>query len=152
MDILYRISHIPFLPSNNSLCLLVSEENIFKSQPRKCPCRSCFLSKQVEMRISCRGPAIDAYCKILIGLDKQFLRRRNLEIDQTEKELPMAVMFVNTSRRNEQSFKISFHRCFIYSFSSPGQAVSEKKILRYRPIRNMSAMFVNRLGRNMKSL
>jgi hypothetical protein len=31
MDILYRIPHALFLQSNNSLCLLVSEENIFYS-------------------------------------------------------------------------------------------------------------------------
>ena len=35
-------------------------------------------------------------------------------------------MFVNGSGRNEQSLQRTFHRCFLSSFSSFGQVVSEK--------------------------
>ena len=45
-----------------------------------------------------------------------------------KQELPMAAMFVNGSGQNEQSLGRTFHRCFLPSFGSFGQAVSEEKI------------------------
>jgi hypothetical protein len=48
----------------------------------------------------------------------------------------VAVIFVNGSGRNETSLKRTFHRCFLPSFGSFGQAVSEEKIFKNRPIRN----------------
>ena len=42
-------------------------------------------------------------------------------------------MFVNGSGRNEQSLQRTFHRCFLPSFVSFGQVVSEK-ILKNRPM------------------
>jgi hypothetical protein len=45
-------------------------------------------------------------------------------------------MFVNRSGQNEQSLLRIFHRCFLPSFGSFGQVVSEEKIIRNRPIRN----------------
>jgi hypothetical protein len=50
-------------------------------------------------------------------------------------------MFVNGSGRNEQSLQRTFHRCFLPSFSSFGQAVSEEKILKNRPIRNKNCLW-----------
>jgi hypothetical protein len=35
-------------------------------------------------------------------LAKHFQRRRFLEIEQSKQELPMAAMFINGSKRNEQ--------------------------------------------------
>ena len=52
----------------------------------------------------------------------------------------MAVMFVNGSGRNEQSLQRTFHRCFLPSFGSFGQAVSEK-IFKNRPIRNKNCLW-----------
>ena len=52
-----------------------------------------------------------------------------LEINQSEKkELPVVAMFVNSSGRNVQILYRTFHRCFLPSFGSFGQAVSEEKI------------------------
>jgi hypothetical protein len=45
-------------------------------------------------------------------------------------------MFVNGSGRNEQSQQRTFHRCFLPSFGSFGQTVSEEKNLKNQPIRN----------------
>ena len=47
-----------------------------------------------------------------------------------KQELPVVAMFVNTCRsgQNEQSLERTFHRCFLPSFSSFGQEVSEEKI------------------------
>ena len=50
-------------------------------------------------------------------------------------------MFVNGSDRNEQSLKRTFHRCFLPSFGSFGQAVLEEKIFRNRPIRNKNCLW-----------
>ena len=57
-----------------------------------------------------------------------------------KQELPVAAMFVNGSGRNEQSLQRTFHRCFLPSFGSFGQAVSEEKIKKYRPIRNKNCL------------
>ena len=51
MEILYKIFHISFLQSNNSLCLIVSAEKIFKFQPirnKNCPWWPCFCP--IEMK------------------------------------------------------------------------------------------------------
>ena len=57
---------------------------------------------------------------------------------------------------NEQSLQRTFHRCFLPSFGSFGQAVSEKKIFLNQPFRNeelpVVAMFVNGSGRNVQYL
>ena len=45
-----------------------------------------------------------------------------------KQESPVAAMLVNGSERNEQSLQRIFHRCFLPSFGSFGQAVSEEKI------------------------
>jgi hypothetical protein len=69
-----------------------------------------------------------------------------------KQESPEAVMFVNGSGRNEQSLQMTFHRCFLPSFGSFGQAVSKEKI--FKKLANqkqelpVAAMFVNGSGRN----
>jgi hypothetical protein len=51
-----------------------------------------------------RQPSIDASYQVSVHLGKQFQRKIFLEIDQLEKKvLPMAAIFVNGSKRNEQS-------------------------------------------------
>ena len=45
-----------------------------------------------------------------------------------KQEWPVAAMFVNGSELNEQSLQRTFHRCFLPSFGSFGQAVSVEKI------------------------
>jgi hypothetical protein len=58
-----------------------------------------------------------------------------------KQELPVVAMFVNGSGRNEQSLLRTFHKCILPSFGSFGQAVSEKKIFRNRPIRNKNCLW-----------
>ena len=57
-------------------------------------------------------------------------------------------MFVNRSVQNEQSLQRTFHRCFGPSIDASyqvsihfGQAVSEEKIFRNRPIRNKNCLW-----------
>jgi hypothetical protein len=45
-----------------------------------------------------------------------------------KQESPVVAMFVYGSGQNEQSLQRTFHRCFLPSFGSFGQAVSEEKI------------------------
>jgi hypothetical protein len=47
-----------------------------------------------------------------------------------KQESPVAAMFVNGSGRNEQSLQRTFHRCFLPSFGSFRQAVSEEKVFK----------------------
>ena len=72
-----------------------------------------------------------------------------------KQELSVVAMFVNGSGWNEQSLSRTFHRCFLPSFGSFDQAVSEK-IFKNRPIRKQElpevAMFVNRSGQNEQFL
>jgi hypothetical protein len=53
----------------------------------------------------------------------------------------VAVMFVNGLGQNVQSLERTAHRCFLPSFRSFGQAVSEEKIKKNRPIRNKNCLW-----------
>ena len=53
----------------------------------------------------------------------------------------VAAIFVNGSGRNEQSLQRTFHRCFLPSFVSFGQVISEEKIFKTRPIRNKKCLW-----------
>ena len=53
----------------------------------------------------------------------------------------MAAMFVNESGRNKQSLQRTFHRCFLSSIGSFGQAVSEEKIFKNLSIRNKNCLW-----------
>ena len=67
---------------------------------------------------------------------EEFLKSAN-----QKQESPVAAMFVNGSGRNEQSLKRTFHRCFLPSFGSFGQTVTEEKIFLNQPIRNKSHLW-----------
>jgi hypothetical protein len=57
-----------------------------------------------------------------------------------KQELPVAAMFVNGSGQNVQTLERTAHRCFLPSFGSFGQMVSEEKNLKNQPIRNKSRL------------
>jgi hypothetical protein len=67
---------------------------------------------------------------------EKFLKSAN-----QKQESPVVAMFVNESGRNEQFFTEGLHRCFLSSFGSFGQAVSEEKIFKNRPIRNKNCLW-----------
>ena len=72
-----------------------------------------------------------------------------------KKELPVAAMFVNESNRKEHSLQGTYHRCYLQSFGSFGQAVSEEKIFQKSTNQKqelpVAAMFVNISGQNQQS-
>ena len=53
----------------------------------------------------------------------------------------VVAMFVNGSELNEQFLQKTVQGCFLPSFDSFGQAVSEENIFRNRPIRNKSCLW-----------
>ena len=57
-----------------------------------------------------------------------------------KQESPVAAIFVNGSKLNQQSLQRIFQGCFLPSFGSFGQAVSEKIFLN-RPIRNKNCLW-----------
>ena len=59
------------------------------------------LTDRDEMSNLYKGPSIDASYQVSVHLDKRFQRRRFKKIGLSE--LPVAVMLVNGSGRNEQS-------------------------------------------------
>ena len=65
-------------------------------------------------------------------------------------------MFVNGSKRNEQSLQRIFHRCFLPSFISFGHAVSEEKLFQKSTNKKqelpVTAMFVNGSKQNEQFL
>jgi hypothetical protein len=58
-----------------------------------------------------------------------------------KQESPVAAMFVNKSGQNEQSLQRTFHRCFLPSFGSFGQVISEEKNFKKQPIRNKNCLW-----------
>ena len=89
-----------------------------------------------------RGHSKDASYRVLIHLAWQFQRKRYFQKSTNQKqECPVVAMFVNGSGQNEQSLQRTFHRCFLPSFGSFGQAVSEEKIFKNRPIRNKNGLW-----------
>ena len=94
------------------------------------------------MRNLYKGSSKDASYQILIHLARRFQRRRFFQKSTNQKqEWPVAAMFVNGSGQNEQSLQRTFHRCFLPSFGSFGQAVSEEKIFKNWPIRNKNCLW-----------
>ena len=87
-----------------------------------------------------RGPSIDASYQVSVHLAKWFQKRRFFSTNQKQ-ELPVSAIFVNESGRYDQSLYRTFHRCFLLSFGSFGQAVSEEKIFFNRPIRNKNYLW-----------
>ena len=70
-----------------------------------------------------------------------FLRENFKTSANQKQELPVAATFVNGSGQNEQPLQRTSPRCFLPNFSSFGQAVSEEKILKNRPIRNKNCLW-----------
>jgi hypothetical protein len=118
-------------------------EDFFKSanQKQELPVTAMFVngSGWNEQSLSrtfhrCFLPSFDSFGQV-VSEEKIFFKSAN-----QKQELPVTAMFVNGSGWNEQSLSRTFHRCFLPSFDSFGQAVSEK-IFKNRPIRNKNCLW-----------
>jgi predicted GIY-YIG superfamily endonuclease len=101
----------------------------------------CLLTDWDRMSNLYRGLSIDVSYQISDHLAKRFQKRRFLESTNQKQELPVAAMFVNVSGQNEHSLWRTTRRCFLPSFGSFGQAVSEEKNLKNQPIRNKTHLW-----------
>ena len=70
-----------------------------------------------------------------------FRREEFLKSANKKQQSPVAAMFVNGLGRNEQSLQRTFLRCFLPSFRSFDQTVTEEKNFLNQPIRNKSRLW-----------
>ena len=107
-------------------------EDFKKNRPirnKNCLRCTCLLMDRDEMNTLYRGSPIDDTYQVSVHLAKRFQRRRFFRNQPIRnKKLSVAAMFVNGSGRNEHFLQRTFHRCFLPSIGSFGQAVSEEKI------------------------
>ena len=124
---------------------LLTEEKIFQkstNQKQELPVVAMFFNRlgQNEQSLQrtfhrCFLPSCGSFGQT-ISEEKIFKKSTN-----QKQEWPVVAMFVNGSGRNEQSLQRICHRCFLPSFGSFGQAASEEKILKNRPIRNKNCLW-----------
>ena len=76
---------------------------------------------------------------LLTDRDEMGNLHRGHSIDDSY-QVSVVAMFANRSGQNEQFSQRTFHRCFLPSFGSFGQAVSEEKIFINRLIRNKNCL------------
>ena len=141
---LQRTFHRCFLPSFISFGQAVSEEKLFQKSTNKkqeLPMAVMFVNGSKRMSIS-----IEDLPQMLPttfwSIWPSCFRVEDFQKSTNQKqELPVAAMFVNGSEQNEQSLQRTFHRCFLPSFGSFGQAVSDEKIFFNWPIKNKNCLW-----------
>ena len=96
----------------------------------------------------CFLPNFSSFGKVVI---EKFFQKSIIQ----KQEWPVVAMFINGSELNEQFSQMTFQGCFLPSFDSFGQMVSEKnhkKSANQKQESPVVAMFVNRSGRNEQGL
>ena len=73
--------------------------------------------------------------------DEKYLRTDGRTDRDRDKTVYPPPLFVKESEQNEQSQQRTFHRCFLPSFSTFGQTVSEEKNLKHQPIWNKNRLW-----------
>ena len=136
-----RTFHRCFLPNFISFGPAVSEERLFQkstNKKQKLPMTAMFVNdgskrnEQFPQMLPTTFQSIWPSCFRVEDFQKSTNQKQ---------ELPVVAMFVNGSGRNEHSLQRTAHRCFLPSFGSFGQAVSEQKNLKNQPIRNKSRLW-----------
>ena len=135
------------------------EEDFQKSthQKQELPVAAMFVNglkrnEQSQQRTShtCFLPSFNSFSQA-ISEETIFQKSTN-----QKQELPVVAMFVNGLELNQHSLQRTFQGCFLPSFDSIGQAVSEEKIFQKSTNQKQElpvvAMFVNRSGRYEQSL
>jgi hypothetical protein len=89
-----------------------------------------------------REPSIDASYEDSVHLAKRFQRRRFFRNQPIKNKncLWWPCLLMDRDEMSNRN-KRTFHRCFLPSFGSFGQTVSEEKNLKYQPIRNKNCMW-----------
>ena len=128
-----RTFHRCFLPRFGSFGQAVSEQKIFRNRPirnNNCLQRPSLLMDQDKMSNLYRGPPIDASYQVQVHLAKRFQRRRFFRNQPIRNKNCLWRPCLSTDRNEMSNRKQrTFHRCFLPSFGSFGQTVSEEKNL-----------------------
>ena len=139
---LQRTFHRCFLPNFSVFGKVVSEEKIFQkstNQKQEWPVAAMFVNgSELNLQRTFQGcflPSFDSFGPA-VSEEKIFQKSTN-----QKQEWPVVAMFVNRSGGNEQSLQRTFHRCFLPSFGSFGQVVSEEKMFKNRPIRKKNGLW-----------
>ena len=144
MSILYREPSIDaYYQVSYHLAKRFQRKGCFRNRPirnKNCLWWPCLLTDQNGMCNSYRGPSIDAPTTFRSIWPSCFRVEDFQKSTNQKQEFPVVAMFVNGLGQNEQSLQRTFHRCFLTSFGSFGNAVSEDKIFRNRPIRNKNCL------------
>ena len=133
-------------------------EDLFKSanQKQELPVVAMFVNGSGQNVQSLERTVHRCFLPSFGSFGKTVSEEKNLLNQPIRNKSPVAVMFVNGSGRNEQSLQKTYHRCFLPSFGSFGQAVSEEEIFfksaNQKQELPLAAMFVNGSGRNEQSL
>ena len=124
---------------------LLTEEKIFyksTNQKQELPVVAMFVNRSGQNQQSLQR-TFHRYFLPRFGTFGQAVSEEKIFQKSTnqKQELPVAAMFANRWEHNEQFLQRTFHRCFLPSFNTFGQAVSEEKIFKNRPIRNKNCMW-----------
>ena len=138
-----RTFHRCFLPRFGPFGQAVSEQKIFGNRPirnKNCLWWPCLLMDRDKMSNFIENLPQMLPTKFRFIWPSGFRGEDFQKSTNQKQELHVVAMFVNGSGRNEQCLQRTFHRCFLPSFGSFGQAVSEEKIFknlyRYKCILN----------------
>ena len=153
-------AHRYFLPSFGSFGKAVSEEKIFRNRPireKNCRWQPYLLMDRDEMSNIYRGPPIDASYQVAVHSAKRFQRRRFyrnqpirnknclwqpcLLTDRDEMSNCNRWHSIDASYQVSVHLPIVIHRCFLPSFGSFAQTISEEKNLKNQPIRNKNRLW-----------
>ena len=111
------------------------------NQKKELPVVTMFVNGLGRNKHSLQRAAHRCFLPSFGSFGKAVSEEKNLKNQQIRKKLPVVAMFVNGSGRNEHSLQRTFHRCFLPSFGSFGQAVSDEKICLNLPIRNKNCLW-----------
>ena len=129
---LQRTFHRCFLPSFCTFGKAVSEKKIFRNRPirnKNCLWQPYLLLDWDEMSNLYRRPPMDASYQISVHLAKRFQRRRFFRNHPIRNKNCLWWPYLLTDRDELSNHKRTFHRCFLPSFGSFGQTVSEKNLI-----------------------
>ena len=139
IDTSCRVSvHFPIFPS----CFRVEDFQKSTNQKQELPVATMFVSgsRQNEQSLQKDLPQ-------MLPTKFRFIWQSGFKGEDIQKsinqkqELPVAAIFVYGSGRIEHSLQRTSHICFLPSFGSFGQAVSEEKIFKNRPIRKKNCLW-----------
>ena len=148
-----------FLPCFGSFGQTVSEEKISQkstSQKQELPMAAMFVNESSRNEQSLQRTFHICFLPRFVSFGQAVSEKIFQNSTNQKQELPVAAMFFNGSELNEKPSQRTFQGCFLPSFDSFGQAISEEKILQKSTNQKqelpVAARFVNGSELNEQSL